>query len=216
MAYKRIYFELFITFIWIVILSDYVAVEGATYNDLQWAKDFKNLNLPIMFGAYLLDFKNFKVHSVLFKKFALFFLFSFVSLIYSIKFDVGVQKTISFVLLYLLIPEFFMKIFLNRLKEMSMWFRFVGDGHLFKTRARFEQASCNEEGPSFFNTAQSLVILRDSPLQNVIAHPTSNGSDPTLSVHIACAVKVVLCSLLEVRNVPCLHLPTHQTKVPCL
>jgi len=81
MALKKKYFELFITFIWIVILSDYVAVEGADYNDLQWAKDMKNLNLPIMLAAYLLDFKNFKSHSVLFKKFGIFFIFSTIGLI---------------------------------------------------------------------------------------------------------------------------------------
>ncbi len=120
MALKKKYFELFITFIWIVILSDYVAVEGADYNDLQWAKDMKNLNLPIMLAAYLLDFKNFKSHSVLFKKFGIFFIFSTIGLIYSFKLDVGIQKTISFILLYLLIPEFFMKIFSERKEKFLL------------------------------------------------------------------------------------------------
>lgn len=120
MAVKKKYFELFITFIWIVILSDYVAVKDAPYNDLQWAKDLKNLNLPVMFVLYIADYKNFNFHSQIFKRFGVFLIFSCISLIYSIKLDVGAQKTISFVLAYLLIPEFFLKIYDERKERFMM------------------------------------------------------------------------------------------------
>ena len=50
---KGLFLELFITSIWMLILSDYVPVKGATYADLQFAKDLKPLIPIFLFGFYI-------------------------------------------------------------------------------------------------------------------------------------------------------------------
>ena len=50
---KKRYFELFITALWLLMLSDYVPVKNATYDDLQFAKDLKALVPIILFLFYL-------------------------------------------------------------------------------------------------------------------------------------------------------------------
>ena len=119
---RKKYFELLILFIWIVILSDYVPIKGATYNDLQFAKDLKNLNILGMAALYFIDFKKLNFQSFIFKRFSFFFLYCSIPLIYSINLQTGFQKTLSFVLLYLVAPNFVIKIFEERGKRFFLEF----------------------------------------------------------------------------------------------
>ena len=50
---KGRYFELLILSLWTLILSDYVPIENATYDDLQFSKDLKPLIPLTLFLFYL-------------------------------------------------------------------------------------------------------------------------------------------------------------------
>ena len=107
---KGRYFELFISAIWLLMLGDYVPVKNATYDDLQFAKDLKSLIPVFLFLFYLRDRDSFPKIPSLFWYFTPFFLIAIISLNYSINFSVGIQKTISFILMYFCIPIYVVKL----------------------------------------------------------------------------------------------------------
>jgi hypothetical protein len=71
---KSLFFEMLITSIWLLILSDYVPVKNATYDDLQFAKDLKVLVPLFLFGFFLLHRHKFPPTPELFKYFVPFLL----------------------------------------------------------------------------------------------------------------------------------------------
>jgi O-antigen ligase len=101
---KGRYFELFIITLWLLILSDYVPVENATHDDLQFAKDLKPLLPLALVGFILLSKDSLRPFPKVFYYFVPFFILASVGLIYSINITVGIQKTISFVLMYFVVP----------------------------------------------------------------------------------------------------------------
>lgn len=103
------YFELFIVAIWLLILADYVPVENATHDDLQFAKDLKPLVPLLLFGFFLRDREDFKPYSTLFLFFIPFILVVSAGLMDSINFTVGLQKTVSFILILVTVPMYVLK-----------------------------------------------------------------------------------------------------------
>lgn len=101
---KQRFFELLICAIWILILSDYIPVENATYADLRFAKDLKPLVPITLFGFFLMNRERFKPYPKFLIYFIPFFTVVVIGLNYSLNFQVGLQKTISFVLMYTTIP----------------------------------------------------------------------------------------------------------------
>lgn len=105
-GFRGRYFEMFIIAIWTLILADYVPVENATYDDLKWVKTLKPLVPLTLFLFFLRDRESFKPYPKLFVYFIPFLVIVTIGLSDSINFQVGFQKTISFVLMYLCVPLF--------------------------------------------------------------------------------------------------------------
>lgn len=100
------YFEMLIVTVWTLMLADYVPVEGATIDDLKFAKVLKPTIPLFLFLFFLRDRDNFRPFPKLFIFFVPFILVVTLGLIDSVNFLVGFQKTISFVLVYFTIPVF--------------------------------------------------------------------------------------------------------------
>jgi len=107
---KKRYFELLICTLWLLILSDYVPVKDATYDDLQFAKDLKFLLPPILFIFYLRDKTSFPPIPRFFLYFVPFFIIVLFSLNFAIYPLIGLQKTIAFILMYFTIPLYIIKL----------------------------------------------------------------------------------------------------------
>jgi O-antigen ligase len=116
---KGRYFELLILALWTLILSDYVPVENATYDDLQFAKDLKPLIPLTLFLFYLKDRAVFSPLPKLFIYFVPFLVIVSFALSESINIQVGIQKTISFTLLYFVVPAY--TLLLHRLYGERFW-----------------------------------------------------------------------------------------------
>ncbi len=113
------YFEMIIIAIWTLMLADYVPVENATYDDLLWAKKLKPLVPLTLFLFFLRDRESFKPYPKLFVYFIPFMVIVTIGLTDSIFFQVGFQKTISFVLMYLCIPLYVT--ILHRRDQQNFW-----------------------------------------------------------------------------------------------
>lgn len=113
------YFEMIIIAIWTLMLADYVPVENATYDDLLWAKKLKPLVPLTLFLFFLRDRESFKPYPKLFVYFLPFMVIVTIGLTDSIFFQVGFQKTISFVLMYLCIPLYVT--ILHRRDQQNFW-----------------------------------------------------------------------------------------------
>lgn len=101
---RKRYFELFITSLWLLMLSDYVPVRNATYDDLQFAKDLKFL-IPLLLSGFLLMHKeDFRPFPKLILWFVPFFIVACIALKFSVNFSVGIEKTISYFLMVLVVP----------------------------------------------------------------------------------------------------------------
>jgi O-antigen ligase len=101
---KKRYFEMLISALWMLILSDYVPVANATYQDLQFAKDLKPLIPITLFVFLLLDRDYFRPIPKLVFYFIPFFIVAGIGLNYSLDFAVGLRKTVSFILMYSVVP----------------------------------------------------------------------------------------------------------------
>lgn len=97
------YTELLIGFLFILILSD--NLEKAT----SFAKQFKNIYITLLFLFFLLDRKNFLPVNRLFKYFVPFFLVAAFCLLYSPVLSISVQKLVSYILLFIIIPNYVIK-----------------------------------------------------------------------------------------------------------
>lgn len=113
------YFEMFIVALWTLMLADYVPVDGAPYDDLQFAKDLKPLVPLTLFFFFFRDRDNFKPFSKLSLYFLPFLVIAVIGLKDSINFPVGAQKTVSFIIMYLTIPMFV--VYLHRKDGERFW-----------------------------------------------------------------------------------------------
>jgi O-antigen ligase len=96
---------LFIGFWFILILSD-----NLTY-PWQFAKQTKDIYSVILAAFFFLDMKSFSPINGLFKKFTPYFIIAIIALLNSETLLVSVQKTISYILLFITVPNYFMKIY---------------------------------------------------------------------------------------------------------
>ena len=103
---KGHYIELIVMAVWILILSDYIPVKGATHADLKFAKDLKPIVPLFLFGFYFRNRSDFPPVSRVFIRFIPFFIAAFVALQYSLKIDVGLKKYLSYILMYFSIPMY--------------------------------------------------------------------------------------------------------------
>lgn len=116
---KGRYFELFISTLWLLMLADYVPVKNATYDDLQFAKDLKFLLPLFLFTFFILRRNYFKPFSPVILYFLPFIAVASIGLKDAIYFNVGVQKTISYMLMYLCIPIYV--VLLHRSQGELFW-----------------------------------------------------------------------------------------------
>lgn len=116
---KGFFFELLILTIWILMLSDYVPVRNATYDDLQFAKDLKIFAPLALVGFMFLNLEDFKPFPKIFINFLPFLVVAIVGLNYSINLNVGIQKTISYAIMYFAVPAYV--VYLDRYYGERFW-----------------------------------------------------------------------------------------------
>jgi len=130
---KGLFFELLITSLWMLILSDYVPIKNATYDDLQFAKDLKPIIPLFLFGFYVMHREKFPKISKIFINFFPFFIIILISMQYSIKMDVAIKKYLSYILMYFSIPMYVSYLhkqygthFWNSLLTFIIWMLVIG------------------------------------------------------------------------------------------
>ena len=100
---KGFYEELFLGYLFVLVLSDSLETR------LFFAKNLKNIYISMMAIILLFDRENFKPLNLLYRIFIPFFLISVVTMLFSIEdsfFFTSVQKTLSYFLSFLIIPNF--------------------------------------------------------------------------------------------------------------
>ena len=105
---KKMFEELLIGFLFILIISD------SLNNSLFFAKNVKNIYIIILAIFFFFDSENFQPINKLYKIFLPFFVFSFCIMLLSVNesfFYVSLQKTISFALLFIILPSYFTKLY---------------------------------------------------------------------------------------------------------
>ena len=120
MMRKGMYEELLIGYLFILILSDSLSEQ------LNFAKDIKNIYISLLAIFFLFNINDFQPLNKLYKLFIPFFLFSVFTMLYSVNdpfFFTSVQKTISYFLSFLVIPNFIFKIY--REEESAFLKRFI-------------------------------------------------------------------------------------------
>lgn len=102
------YEELILGFLFILILSD------SLDDSLSFAKNLKNIYIVILAVFFFFDTDNFQPLNKLYKIFFPFFIFAFCITLLSVNesfFYTSLQKTISFILLFMILPNFFTKLY---------------------------------------------------------------------------------------------------------
>lgn len=105
---KGFYEELFLGYLFVLVLSDSLETR------LFFAKNLKNIYISMMAIILLFDRENFKPLNLLYRIFIPFFLISVVTMLFSIEdsfFFTSVQKTLSYFLSFLIIPNFVSKLY---------------------------------------------------------------------------------------------------------
>ena len=108
MQRKDMYEELLLGYLFILILSD--SQEGALY----FAKEVKNIYISLLAVFIFIDRKDFQPFNDLYKIFIPFFVISLITISFSTGdsfFLTGVQKTISFLLSFIVIPNIVIKLY---------------------------------------------------------------------------------------------------------
>jgi len=103
---KKHFLEMFITSLWMLILSDYIPVAGATFADLQFAKTLKPIIPIFLFGFYFINREQFPPVSKVFTRLIPFFIITLIAYRFSIDLDVGLKKFLSYILMYFSIPMY--------------------------------------------------------------------------------------------------------------
>lgn len=112
MKHKGLYEEMFIGFIFLLILSD------SYEHRLLFAKSAKNIYISAIALFLMFDRKEFRLDNDIFRLFIPFFLISVYCLFYTETPAISIQKTISYLLLYLVVPNYFMKLYREKGPEI--------------------------------------------------------------------------------------------------
>jgi hypothetical protein len=105
---RGMYEELLIGFFLILIISD-----SYEYN-LLFAKSAKNIYISALAIFLFIDREEFQPFNTIYKLFLPFFLISVFCLFYSETIAISIQKTLSYFLLYLIIPNYFTKLYRDK------------------------------------------------------------------------------------------------------
>ncbi|MCW3082856.1 MAG: hypothetical protein JWP12_222 [Bacteroidetes bacterium] len=105
MKRQGMYEEMLLGFFFILILSDSYELR------LFFAKSAKNIYITLLAVFFLFDSKEFQPLNSLYKLFFPFFLISVYCLCFTETFGISVQKTLSYYLMILVIPNYFAKIY---------------------------------------------------------------------------------------------------------
>lgn len=116
--------ELFIGFLFILLLSDHRVDFGP--DPTQFAKDLKSIYLLVLTLSVWRNRDKFLMSNPIFKLLIPFFIIAFIGLIWAINIQIGLQKTISYTLLYAIIPIVFFNIYqskgLDFIKAIAAYF----------------------------------------------------------------------------------------------
>lgn len=95
----------FLGFFYVLILSDNLD------SGLFFAKTFKNVYITALFIVFVVFRKDFVPYNKLFLVFGFFFLFAFFCILFSETYLVSIQKTLSYLFLFIVVPNYFTKIY---------------------------------------------------------------------------------------------------------
>lgn len=157
--------EILFGFFMVLVLSDvHKSLHGYAV-----FKSAKNLYIVSVAALFLLETARFVPLSSIFKLFLPFFAYSVFSLVFSPSVIIGVQKTLSYALLFLVVPNFvlycyraqgwqFMRnlvYFLVSIVLMGLYFRFIGEGYYV---GRFKGIFGNPNGLGTFSFLTIVLI----------------------------------------------------------
>lgn len=114
-VYKERYIELFIGFLFILLLSDHV--HWGAGDPTKFAKSLKSIYLLVLVFVVVKTRKSFDLQNTIFKFLIPFFIFSFISLNWAINLPIGFQKTLSYSILYIVVPIYFVNTYKSNGKE---------------------------------------------------------------------------------------------------
>ncbi len=107
---KNKYFEIFLGFFFILILSDNLIEEFTfpirVWGPLVWAKSIKNIYIVMLAAFFYMDRHKFKPFNRIFVKFIPFFFVAIIALMYSQTIATSAQKTLSYILLFITVPNY--------------------------------------------------------------------------------------------------------------
>jgi len=105
MMKKGMHQELFLGFFFILILSD------SELDRLEFAKNLKVVYLLLLTGFLIIEREEFKSSNFLFKIYIPFFLLAIFCLVFTETIFVGFQKTLSYIIMFIIIPKFITKLY---------------------------------------------------------------------------------------------------------
>lgn len=156
---RQMYFEILLGFLFILILSD------SLQSETDFAKVFKNLYIVLLTAIAILDRRHFTAYNSIFKYFLPFIAVAIVSLAFSPDMFVGAQKTLSYLLLVFVVPQFLIKSLADKgpvaVKDIIFFgvlliitgylLRFVDYGLAFSHHGRFRSVFGNPNGLGIFS-----------------------------------------------------------------
>ncbi len=159
MKRKGMYEELFLGFIFILILSD------SLEDNLAFAKNAKNIYISFLAVFLFLDMDSFQPLNKLYKIFIPFFIFSVFTMCFSLQDSfifTSLQKTISYFLVFLIIPNYITKIYREEGEQFFKRFIFFAFTTLFL-------------GFIFKYIAHDIASLESGRYRGVMGNPNGLG-----------------------------------------
>jgi O-antigen ligase len=159
LAKKDLYEELFIGYLFILVLSD-SSVEG-----LNFAKSIKNIYISVLAVLILLNSSKFYPYNKLYKGFIPFFIISVITVMLSINesfFTTSLQKTFSYIISFLVIPNLVSKLYRE-------------EGEQFLRRFVFFIVSVLIIGLSLKFFAPDIATLKGERFRGVFGGPNGLG-----------------------------------------
>jgi O-antigen ligase len=123
MYMSRSFLEMFLGFIFMLVLSDNLS------EHFEFAKTYKNVYISMLFLILLIHPRDFIIHGKLIAGFLPFFGIAIFALQYSGETGVAIQKTISYILLLILVPSYMVYFFKTEgivfLRKMIFFFTLI-------------------------------------------------------------------------------------------
>jgi len=120
LKHKERYLELFFGFWLVLIWSD------SRLHSLSFAQTLKPVYIALISLFVLLDRRKFVPFNKFYFPFALFFLYALILCIFSDVFMITFQKTVSYILLFLIVPNYVMKLYIEKREEFLKGLIYIG------------------------------------------------------------------------------------------